>query len=82
MRFFTDNFGRQTVMLKPNPPILGWAALGAASFMALEEKNRDRLRVASSACLLIWAVLEVTTGRSGFRRSAGILTLSWLWRKH
>ncbi|THJ68751.1 hypothetical protein E8P82_02325 [Arthrobacter echini] len=81
MGFFTDDLGRQTVLLKPNPPILGWAALGAASFMALEQKNRDRLSAASSACLLIWAVLEVTTGRSGFRRSAGVLTLSWLWGK-
>ncbi|MCU1634634.1 MAG: hypothetical protein JWM61_3286, partial [Micrococcaceae bacterium] len=29
----------------------------------------------------VWAALEVVTGQSGFRRSAGALTLSWLWRK-
>jgi hypothetical protein len=81
MRFFTDSLGRQTIALKPNAPILGWALLGAASFMALEEKNRERLRLASSVSLAVWAVLEVVSGRSGFRRSAGALTLSELWRR-
>lgn len=82
MGFFTDEFGRQTVMQRPNAPILGWAGFGAASCMALGAENRERLRRASSACLLVWALLETTTGRSGFRRSAGILTLSWLWRRY
>ena len=81
MGFFTDSLGRQTVAQKPNAPILGWAALGAASFGALEEKNRARLRLASSVCLAIWAALEVVSGHSGFRRSAGALTLAELWRR-
>ncbi|WDF33414.1 hypothetical protein PTW37_00265 [Arthrobacter agilis] len=81
MGFFTDDFGRQTIAQKPNAPIVGWALLGAASFMALEEKNRRRLRLASSVCLAVWAALEVTAGQSGFRRSAGVMTLSWLWRR-
>jgi len=81
MGFFTDSLGRQTIAQKPNAPILGWALLGAASFAALEEKNRGRLRLASTLCLAVWAVLEVVSGRSGFRRSAGALTLSWPSRK-
>ncbi len=81
MGFLTDSLGRQTIAQRPNAPILGWALLGSASFMALEEKNRERLRLASSACLAVWAVLEALSGRSGFRRSAGVLTLSWLWRR-
>lgn len=81
MGFFTDSLGRQTIAQKPNAPILGWALLGAASFTALDEKNRERLRLASSICLAIWAALEVTSGQSGFRRSAGTLVLSRLWRR-
>jgi hypothetical protein len=81
MGFFTDSLGRQTIAQKPNVPILGWALLGAASLMALEDRNRERLRLASSVCLAIWAALEVISGRSGFRRSAGALTLSWLSRR-
>ena len=81
MGFFTDSLGRQTVVQTPNAPILGWALLGAASFMALEERNRERLRLASSLCLAVWAALEVVSGQSGFRRSSGALTLSWLLRK-
>ena len=81
MAFFTDSLGRQTIFQKPNAPILGWALLGAASFLALEDQNRERLRVASSISLAIWAALELLSGRSGFRRSSGALTLSWLWRR-
>lgn len=80
MGFFTDNLGRQTIALKPNAPMLGWVAFGAASFMALEEENRRLLRRAGSVSLAIWALLEITSGRSGFRRSAGVLTLAQLWR--
>ena len=81
MGFFADGLGRQTVAQKPNAPILGWAVLGAASFLALDEENRERLRRASAVCLAVWAALEVVSGQSGFRRSAGALTLSWLWRR-
>ncbi|MBG6225217.1 hypothetical protein IWX63_001782 [Arthrobacter sp. CAN_A2] len=81
MGFFTDSLGRQTVAQKPNAPILGWAVLGAASFLALDAGNRERLRRASAVCLAVWAALEVVSGQSGFRRSAGALTLSWLWRR-
>lgn len=81
MGFFTDSLGRQTIVQTPNAPILGWALLGAASYMALDEANRQRLRTASAACLTVWAALEVVSGQSGFRRSAGALTLSWLFRR-
>ena len=81
MGFFTDSLGRQTIAQRPNAPILGWALFGAASFMALKEENRERLRLASSVSLAIWASLEILSGQSGFRRSAGILTLSWLLRR-
>lgn len=81
MGFFVDSFGRQTIVQRPNAPIIGWALFGAASFMALDGTNRERLRQASSVCLAIWAALEVVAGRSGFRRSAGALTLSRLWRQ-
>jgi len=81
MGFFTDGLGRQTVFQRPNLPIMGWALFGAASFLALEDQNRERLRLASTVSLAIWAVLELLTGRSGFRRSSGALTLSWVWRR-
>ena len=81
MGFFMDDLGRQTVFHKPNAPILGWALLGAASFLALEDRNRERLRLASSISLALWAALELLRGHSGFRRSSGALTLTWLWRR-
>lgn len=82
MGFIENDFGQQTVAKRPNAPILGWALLGAASMMALEEKNRRALSAASTACLMVWAALELTRGDSGFRRAMGGVTLGWLARRH
>ena len=73
--FFTDQFGRQTVFEVPNGPILGWAAFGVASMMALTPHNSALLKNLSHACLLIWAAGEAFRGRSGFRRTIGAATL-------
>lgn len=80
MGFIQNDLGQQTVVRPPNAPIIGWALLGVASMMALEEKNRQALSAASKACLMLWAALEVTQGESGFRRTMGSLTLGWLAR--
>ena len=81
MGFIRNDRGEQTVAQPPNAPIIGWALLGAASMMALEEKNRRALSAANTACLMLWAALEVTRGESGFRRMMGSLTLGWLARR-
>ena len=49
--------------------------------MALKDENRRVLGQASTASLAIWAVLEAADGDSGFRRTAGALTLAWLVRR-
>jgi hypothetical protein len=81
MGFIRNDRGEQTVAQPPNAPIIGWALFGAASMMALEEKNRRALSAASTACLMLWAALEVSRGESGFRRMMGSLTLGWLARR-
>lgn len=82
MGFFRNSLGQQTIAKRPNAPIIGWALLGVASMMALDEKNRQALSSASSACLMVWAALELAEGDSGFRRTMGSLTLGWLARRH
>lgn len=82
MGFIRNDFGEQTIAKWPNAPILGWAVLGAASMMALDDKNRQTLASASTACLMVWAALELAEGDSGFRRTMGALTLGWLARRH
>ena len=81
MGFIRNDLGQQTIAKQPNAPILGWALLGAASMMALDEKNRESLSAASTACLMVWAALELAEGDSGFRRTMGGLTLGWLARR-
>ena len=81
MGFFTDDLGRQAVAQRPNALILTWTALAAGSLIALEEDNRKLLGRAARAVLAVWAVLEVVDGDSGFRRTAGALTLASLARR-
>ncbi|MHA7264514.1 hypothetical protein ACX80W_15065 [Arthrobacter sp. TMN-37] len=81
MGFFTDSNGRQAVAQPPNALILAWVGLGAASFMALKDENRRVLGRASTSALALWAVFEALCGDSGFRRTAGALTLAWLVRR-
>ncbi|NOJ59332.1 hypothetical protein [Arthrobacter sp. 260] len=76
--FFTNARGEQTIAQAPNAPVLGWTLFGLASRMALREENRVLLRTLSRVCLCLWAVLELTRGESGFRRTMGGLTLGWL----
>ncbi|KRF09066.1 hypothetical protein P4U43_07225 [Arthrobacter sp. EH-1B-1] len=82
MGFIRNDFGQQTIAKRPNAPIVGWALLGVASMMALDEKNREALADASKACLMVWAALELAEGDSGFRRTMGTLTLGWLARRN
>ncbi|WP_299168536.1 hypothetical protein [uncultured Arthrobacter sp.] len=82
MGFIRNDLGQQTIAKRPNAPIVGWALLGAASMMALDEKNRRALSAASKACLMVWAALELAEGDSGFRRTTGTLTLGWLARRN
>ena len=82
MGFIRNDLGQQTIAKRPNAPIVGWALLGIASMMALDEKNRQALSSASTACLMVWAALELAEGDSGFRRTMGTLTLGWLARRH
>jgi hypothetical protein len=81
MGFFTDDLGRQAVAQRPNALILLWTALAAGSLVALEEDNRKRLGRAARVVLAVWAVLEAADGDSGFRRTAGALTLASLVRR-
>lgn len=81
MGLIEDREGEQTVTQPPNAPIIGWAVFGAASFMALEDKNRRILRALSTGCLMLWGALEVTAGDSVFRRAMGAATLGWLARR-
>ncbi len=81
MGLIENRRGEQTLTQAPNAPIIGWAAFGAASFMALEDKNRRILRALSTSCLMVWAALEFTAGESVFRRAIGAVTLGLLARR-
>lgn len=76
--FFTNSRGEQTIAQAPNAPVLGWTIFGLASLLAQQDEHRRLLQTLSRVCLGLWAVLELTRGDSGFRRTMGGLTLGWL----
>ncbi|MHA7140105.1 hypothetical protein [Arthrobacter sp. CAL618] len=81
LSFFTNSRGEQTIVQAPNAPVLGWTVFGLASLLAQQDGNKRLLLTLSRVCLGLWAVLELTRGESGFRRTLGGLTLGWLARR-
>lgn len=73
-KFFKDKNGDVVVFQPANPPIVVWAI-----FLVLSKITNGSvslvLSFVSSAALIIWAVLEITSGLSPFRRVLGIVVL-------
>ena len=74
--FFKNRYGRQTIVKKPNAPLLAAAGFGAASLMALTPRYQQLMSKLARWSLTLWAGLEAFTGDSWFRRSMGAWTLS------
>lgn len=70
VRFFKDKKGRVVIVQSPNLPIIGWVVLRVMSeFIAGNAKQI--IGGAASGLLLIWAILEIVKGDSGFRKLLG-----------
>ncbi|CEA07179.1 hypothetical protein BN1051_00492 [Arthrobacter saudimassiliensis] len=74
--FFKDRMGRQTIIEKPNAPLLAAAGFGAASLMALTPRYQTLMARLARWSLGLWAALEAFGGESWFRRTVGAWTLS------
>ncbi len=76
-KFFTDRHGKVVLGQAPNVPIGIWAICTVLNWLVGAHVLSLVLRGAGTIALIVWAVLEVGWGVSYFRRSLGVVVLSW-----
>lgn len=65
--------GKTHLVQFPNPPLIGWALLLVASYVAPDSALKSGLATMSTGFLAIWAYLEATQGVSRIRRILGMI---------
>lgn len=76
-RFFRDDTGDVVVMQRPNLPIVVWFLASLARWVLHPDGAwRTALAVVGTGALVVWAVLEVVSGASPFRRVLGGVVLA------
>jgi hypothetical protein len=69
--FFRDKTGQIVLWQWPNLPLLGWGLFALLSQIA----RWHQLAAVSTACLLVWALMEIFQGVNYFRRLLGLAIL-------
>lgn len=75
MKFFKDSEGKFAVVQVPNVPLIGWFVFAVASHFITSAPWRHGLSYLSFGFLFTWAWLEITAGKSCFRRVLGLAVL-------
>jgi hypothetical protein len=73
-KFWRDKEGRLAIWQMPNLWLIGWAALTILSLL-IGGRAADIFTWVASALLIVWALLEIKSGASYFRRALGLLVL-------
>jgi hypothetical protein len=73
--FFSDKDGRLAIMQRPNPPLLVWFVFAVLGRLLHQGSIQSTARGISKVAIIIWAVLEVYSGDSYFRRTLGFVVL-------
>jgi hypothetical protein len=74
-KFVTDRRGKVVIWQVPNLPITAWAIFTIAGRITQGPLHKV-FSVCAAASLLIWAVLEIASGASYFRRLLGLAVLA------
>jgi len=69
--FFRDREGRIVIAQTPNLPLIGWAILWLAAFLAPPGPWERLCWLFGFGFLFTWAYLELTDGANPFRRCLG-----------
>lgn len=73
--FFADNKNRVSLWQAPNISLLAWGASAVLGRILPDGELRRIVGYAGSAAIVVWALLEVFTGVSYFRRFLGVVVL-------
>ena len=74
-RFWRDSSGRIVIWQMPNAWLWGWLVAAILSRLIEVDRVATIIGDVGSAFLLVWAVLELSSGASRFRRLLGAVVL-------
>ena len=74
-RTFKDQKDNVVIIQWPNIPLIGWAAFKLGASFSNNSDLTASYNGISTTFLLVWAVLELTSGVNYFRRTLGIVVL-------
>jgi hypothetical protein len=75
-KFFSDKDGKLAILQAPNTLLIVWLLFLALSHILHPGHWLTLAQVVSKAAIIIWAILEVYSGASPFRRVLGIVVLA------
>lgn len=75
--FFKDKNGEVVIFQKPNWLLYCWAIISVINFFIKDDQLSKILSSFSTILLIIWAALEIYSGRSPFRRALGVVVLGF-----
>lgn len=73
--FCSDNDGKIVLGQVPNFPLIAWFLFKVMSLIANSKGIKTSLDIVSLVFLSIWALLEITKGVNGFRKTLGTIVL-------
>lgn len=74
-RFFTDSHGRQTIIMVPNLSLSLWLASLLIGWVVKQQPYHNYIGWVGTVALMTWAVQEIYSGTSMFRRVLGTVVL-------
>jgi len=74
-KFFSDKDGKVVIWQTPNPPLVVWLVFAVLSHLLHAGRWRSSASAVSKGALITWAVLEIYSGASPFRRVLGTAVL-------
>lgn len=74
-RFFRDKQGKVAVLQRPNLALSIWIVIAVAKRIFTTGSLYQTLDIVGLVALVVWAVMEIISGDSYFRRGLGLLVL-------
>lgn len=76
-KFWEDKNGRLAIWQKPNALLIIWAVSVAIQILLGSGRISDVVRIIGTVSIAIWALLEIISGSSYFRRILGACVLAF-----
>jgi hypothetical protein len=74
-KFITDKHDHVALWQTPNAPLTVWAIFTILSHLLHRGNARSAAELIGHAAIIVWAILEITSGASYFRRTLGAIVL-------